>query len=76
MFSTIKSPVAPRVNASLPSIYCRADDQTWEFPPGYPHCSYSIHMLYLAYINMILLARLKCGKIKIYEIKYGKITHA
>ena len=38
------------------------------------HHLYSSHMLYLAYITVSLLARLKCVTTKICEIKIGKST--
>ena len=38
------------------------------------HHSYFVHMLYLAYITIILLARSKSAAAKMFEIKYIKNT--
>jgi len=69
----------------LPPIkYSWEDAHSWETPsPGIlpfrvpaqgSHQSYFVHMFYLAYINIILLARSKSVTAKMLEIKYKRNT--
>ena len=52
----------------------------WEYPaitrlpwlPGWPHHSYFVHIFYLVYLSVILLALAKSAYTKMLEIKYIK----